>query len=353
MTTEPLAELVYLDQLNGNAAPRTLSTRRLADVEMRSIEWLDRPLFQRAAFHLLVGDKGVGKGTYIARLAAKVTNGEMFVEPMNVLIVASEDSPEIDVKPRIVAAGGNQDRVDVVDEPLRLPRDLDALRATALKIGNIGLIVIDPIGNHLGGADTDKEGPVREAIGPLNELAHELETLIVGVRHLGKDKSRSALNSVLGSGAWGHVPRAVLAVAADDEEDLVFHIQVVAGNRSARGLGRSFRIELADVGLKEQVTRALELGDSTKDVEALLSEAATGGRTAVKRDSARQIILREIRTAPRPLDYLKAVVASETGASGDTTYRAAQSLKAEGVARPRNSGPGTPWLWTLEPDSAA
>lgn len=324
-----------------------LSVRRLADVEMRSIEWLDKPLFQRAAFQLVVGKKGVGKGTYLAGLMARISRGDVFGEPRNVLLVASEDSDEIDVKPRVRAAGGDEERIFSVCEPMRLPRDIGRLKDTALDLGEIGLIVIDPVGNHLGGANTDAEGAVRDAIAPLNDLAHELDCLSLGVRHLSKDTSRGALASVLGSTAWVDVPRAVLAVAADDEDDQLFHIAVVAGNRSARGSGRSFRIELVDVGLKEPVTCAVEQGPTEKSVDALLGRPATDRTRAVKKSGAEDVILRELTLEPRSLDYLKAAVAGETGASGETTWRAANALKAAGKVRCSNSGPGTPWLWQI------
>ena len=326
-----------------------LAVRRLDGIEMQSIEWLDPPLFQRAAFQLIAGKKGSGKGTYLAGLMARVSRGELYGQPMNVLVIASEDSDEIDVKPRVRAAGGDETRIFSVHEPVRLPRDIPRIEETAREIGNVGLIVIDPIGNHLGGVNTDAEGAVREAIGPLNGLAHSLGCLIAGVRHLSKDTTRGALASVLGSTAWVDVPRAVLAVAADDEEELVFHIGVVAGNRSARGAGRSFRIELADVGLKEPVTRAVEIGPSAKSVDLLLGEGAMDRTRAVKRASAADIILRELATGPRSLAYLKTAVAAETGTSGDTTWRAANALKGEGKVRCSNSGPGTPWLWRIVP----
>lgn len=324
-----------------------LAVRSLDGVEMKSIEWYEKPLWQRRAFELVAGKKGAGKGTYLAGLGARVSRGELDGRPMNVLIIASEDSDEIDIKPRVRAAGGDETRIYTVTQQMRLPRDIPALEATAREIGDVGLIIIDPVGNHLGGADTDKEGLVRDAIAPLNDLADALGCLVIGVRHLSKNTSRGALASVLGSTAWVDVPRAVLAVAADDEEDMVFHIGVVAGNRSARGNGRSFRIELTDVGLQEPVTRAVELGASTKSVETLLSEAAEQRGRAVKREGAEDIILRELATEPQPLDYLKAVCAAEIGSAGDTVYRAVNYLKAKGRVRCSNSGPGTAWLWRL------
>jgi hypothetical protein len=42
----------------------------LAEVEMKSIRYADRPFFQFAAFHLVVGEKNAGKGTLLSSLAA-------------------------------------------------------------------------------------------------------------------------------------------------------------------------------------------------------------------------------------------------------------------------------------------
>ena len=45
-----------------------------SQITMRSIEWLERPLWQRSAFQLLAGAKGRGKGTYLAGLAARISH---------------------------------------------------------------------------------------------------------------------------------------------------------------------------------------------------------------------------------------------------------------------------------------
>lgn len=331
-----------------------LRFRDLDDVVMRSIVFLDRPLWQRAAFQLVIGRKGVGKGTYGAGLAARVTLGELYDRPMNVLILASEDSDEIDIKPRIVAAGGDPKRVHTLAEAMLLPRDVPRLRAAALEIGDIGLITLDPIASYVRG-DTHAEDPVRDAIDPLNDLANELDCLLIGVRHLSeKDATKGALAATLGASAWVQVPRAVVAVAADDAQDLLFHIGVASGNRSARGAGRTFRIELVDVdGLDEPITRAVETGVSAKNIDDLLRNGEERRRDAPKRDTAGEIILRELTLEPRSLDYLKAKCAAEGVDSGDTVWRAANLLKAEGQVDRGNSGPGTPWLWFLTSASLA
>jgi hypothetical protein len=320
-----------------------LAFRRLADVEMRSIEWLDKPLWQRAAFHLVVGKKGSGKGTFLAGVAARASRGELFDRPVNVLIVATEDSDEVDVKPRVVAAGGDASRIFTLVGGMKLPNDAPALRAAALEIGDVGVIILDPIASLVRG-DTHAEDPVRHAIDPLNALANELDCLLIGVRHLSKDTSRGALASVLGSTAWVDVPRAVLAVAADDEVDDTFHIVVAAGNRSARGGGRMFQIALADVGLKEPVTRAVEAGESGKSIDDLLGQNEPR-RRAPKRDGCRTIILRELADEPKPLDHLKAACISEIGCSGETVWLAANALKADGLIDSSPNGFGGGWHW--------
>ena len=131
--------------------------------------------------------------------------------PRNVLIVSTEDSASIDLKPRLEAAGADHERWHlIVDKEFLLPRDLYRLEDLAAAFGDVGMIVIDPIGNNIGGVDTDKEGAVRNAIAGLNRLADEVACMVLGVRHLTKSRLNGALSAVLGSTAWVDLPRAVL-----------------------------------------------------------------------------------------------------------------------------------------------
>jgi DNA repair protein RadA/Sms len=307
---------------------RGLKRRGLDSFEMKSIDWLDKPLFQRGAFHLIAGEKGTGKGTFTCGLAARVSRGDLFGEPKSVLLVSSEDSAAIDIKPRVRAAGGDESRIHVIVGSFQLPSDIAALKQTIRDIEDVGLLIIDPLGNHVGGRDTDKEGVVRDAIGPLNAVADEFGLLLLGIRHLNKDVSRGALASVLGSTAWVYVPRCVLLMAADDEDDALFHIQVVAGNRGPRGEGRSFHIELADVGLKEPVTLAVDRGTSNKNVETLLEKSASGSRSG----NARNLILDVLADVDHmESDAVDARVAQETGVAAKTVKNLRSQLKNDGL----------------------
>lgn len=174
---------------------------------------------------------------------------------------------------------------------------------------------------------------MRDAIAPLNKLADQLECLIVGVRHPGKDRSRGALASILGSTAWTDTPRAVVMIAADDEDTAVRHIQVVAGNRSLNGAAQAFRIEAVPVeGLAEPITLAVALGESAKTVDALL--AARAGGDASRFGQARELILSILENdGEQESDTLDARVARETALAAQTIRTVRGTLKNEGLIK--------------------
>jgi hypothetical protein len=148
---------------------------------------------------------------------------------------------------------------------------------------------------------------------------------------LSKNTVRGALASILGSTAWVDVPRVVLVAAADDEDEMVFHVQTVAGNRGPKaGTGRSYRFELVDVGLAEPVTFAAELGQSTKHVDNLLTEEKKPSGSA----SARAFILATLEENGRmESDALDALVTEHAGVSSKTAKNLRSELKGKGLIR--------------------
>jgi hypothetical protein len=324
----------------GAAENGRLTSTPFTEIAMRSIEWLEKPLWQASAFQLLSGAKGSGKGTYVAGLAARISRSGS-----NVLFVASEDSAEIDTKPRLVAAGADITRCHIIREHVRLPEDVETLRDLALVIGGVGLYVIDPLANHVGNRNSNSDTEVRDAIAPLNGLADDLGCLLIGVRHPGKDRSRGALASILGSTAWIDTPRAVVMIAVDDQDDDLRHIQVVAGNRSRNGSAQAFRIDAVTVtGLAEPITLAIELGESAKSVDDLLSAPKEPGR--IPADAVQATILQALETGEKSRSYLDEVCKDDLDAYPDTVYKSGLSpLKAAGLITPRKSSTIGGWYW--------
>lgn len=321
----------------------------LSDVEMRSIVFLDKPLWQADAFHLLCGRKGQGKGTLLSLVAAGVTRGELG-QHRNVVWIGSEDSAAIDIKPRIVAANGDPARVLVVKRGwIQLPRDIFEIERAMTELGEVGLLVIDPVGNHIVGKNSDADTDIRDAIAPLNQVADRHHCMVVGVRHLTeKEASKGVLAAILGSSAWVQIPRAVIAVARDSDDPQISHVQCVAGNRLPAGSpGRMLRIEgvLLD-GLENEVTRATWIGDSTKDVETMLAHRAA--KEPSKSATARELILDLLEAVDHiESDTLDARVADETGIAAKTVKNLRTRLKDEGLVRawPEKDPNGTVLRW--------
>jgi predicted transcriptional regulator len=174
--------------------------------------------------------------------------------------------------------------------------------------------------------------------------------MVFGVRHLGKDVSRGALSSVLGSTAWVDVPREVILMAVDDEDQWVYHAQVVAGNRGPRNSGRVFRLELVDVPPATEITLAVAQGDSDKDVEALLGRGRGGGESASRSAQARELILDILeREGDQESDALDARVAKEIGIKAKTVQNIRSKLTDEGLIRayPDRDDSGAVLRWNV------
>ena len=312
--------------MNGSGVLKSFSVTSTPfdTIPLRSITWLEKPLWQQSAFQLLAGAKGAGKGTYVAGLAGRISR-----EGGKVIIISSEDSAGIDVGPRLLAAKADMGRCRHIQQHIRLPEHIEGLRQHALDLDGVAMLVLDPIANHIGATNANNDAEVRDAIAPLNKLADELDCLIIGVRHPGKDRDRGALASVLGSTAWVDTPRAVVMIAADDEDSAVRVIQVVAGNRSLNGSAEAFRIDAVDVpGLTEPITLAVSLGESPKSVEDLI---ATPPREASKTEQAKALILVILEgEGEQESDTLDARVANETGLALQTVRNARVKLGQEG-----------------------
>jgi 5S rRNA maturation endonuclease (ribonuclease M5) len=222
----------------------------LSEVDAKSVEWHLEPFVQVAAFHLLAGDGGVGKGSWLAHLIAQVTTGktERGGKPQNVLVVASEDSAEVDLKPRVLAAGGDPSKVFVLRKHVLLPRDIDYLEEKIeqqRKGHSTGVVILDPISNHIGGASGDDESAVRKAINELNFVAERTGCTIFGVRHTTKS-SEGGVKAILGSVAWVNSPRVILMLErlSNGSWDTGSRVlRVVKSNRGQKGREKHYALK--------------------------------------------------------------------------------------------------------------
>ena len=324
--------------------------RRLSTVEMLPIRFVDKPLFQAAAFHLLVGKKSVGKGTFLAHLAARYTRGELGDKRSVLWIAAGEDSLSIDVLPRIIAAGGDPERIDYPHDFVpKLPTEVGLIQKRAEEIGDVGLIICDPLSGMLHGkSNSNMDTDVRPAISPLNNMADALGCEIVGVRHLKKDAAPGALASVLGSTDWVNVPRAVLAVVRDDDD--MRYVQVVAGNRVPSGTeSRGFKIVGVNIVPEgEPVTKAVFIDGAGKDVDEILQqEAPAVSSSKTHKAMVTMLDILEEHGEMKQDDLFK-LAAEQVGLSYETVRRHAyfgpNGLGKTGLVKKRKEGMTGGWF---------
>jgi AAA domain len=217
-----------LGSANGQVT-RQLRITRASDIEMAATRWLweDGHGCWVPLGHLvgLGGREGVGKSTVCAYLAAKVTTGtlpgDLFGTPKGVVIVSTEDDWRATIKPRLVAAGADLERVFQVQaiEPsglegtLSLPEDMVRL-AELIKAHEVALVVLDPLLTLINKKlDSHKDAEVRQALEPMMRMSHQAEVSLVGLVHVNKSTEGDLLNRIMASRAITGVPRAFLFCA--------------------------------------------------------------------------------------------------------------------------------------------
>ena len=206
-----------------------------ADLTPEPVQWLWPDWLALGKMHLLAGAPGQGKTTIAIAFAATVTIGGKWPDGSrcaagNVLIWSGEDDPADTLLPRLMAAGGDRKRVFFVSgsringelQPFDPSRDMPALQAEAERIGNVRLLVVDPIVSAVTG-DSHKNTETRRALQPLVDLAAAMNAALVGITHLSKGgQGGDPAQRVIGSVAFSAVARVVLVAAKvrnDDGED--------------------------------------------------------------------------------------------------------------------------------------
>ena len=144
--------------------------------------------------------------TYFAmRLAAACTNrkplpGMETLEPFNIIYQTAEDGLGDTVKPRLIEADADLERVLVIDDrdaPLTLA---DERIARAIRENNARLVIIDPVQAFLGAdVDMNRANEVRPIFRSLGDIAQATGCAIVLIGHLNKAAGTQSTYRGLGS----------------------------------------------------------------------------------------------------------------------------------------------------------
>jgi hypothetical protein len=176
--------------------------------------------------NLLIGNEGVGKGTLIAWVIARLTRGELpgdlRGQPVNVGVLGDEDSFDDVWVPRLHAAGADLEGVVQIERPdggfVNVSEDREKLAATIQQQG-LRVLFFDQLLDNLGaGTDDWRQKSVRDALQPLRALAREFEIAVLGCLHPNK-RADSFRQLIAGAPAFNSVSRSSLLVAQHPDDE--------------------------------------------------------------------------------------------------------------------------------------
>ena len=185
--------------------PETVKIIRMSDVELTPVEWLWKPYLPFGKLSVLQGNPGEGKTYFAMHLVAACTNGKLLpnmerMEPFNVIYQTAEDGLGDTVKPRLIEAGADLDRVLVIDDSEVQLTLSDERIERAIIENNARLVIIDPIQAYLGAdVDMNRANEVRPIFMRLGQVAQRTGCAILLIGHLNKAAGMQSLQRGLGS----------------------------------------------------------------------------------------------------------------------------------------------------------
>ena len=198
--------------------PETVKIIRMSDVELTPVDWLWKPYLPFGKLSVLQGNPGEGKTYFAMHLAAACTNGKLLpnmerLEPFNVIYQTAEDGLGDTVKPRLIEAGADLDRVLVIDDSEVQLTLSDERIEKAIIENNARLLIIDPIQAYLGAdVDMNRANEVRPIFMRLGQVAQRTGCAILLIGHLNKAAGMQSLQRGLGSIDIAAAVRSVLFI---------------------------------------------------------------------------------------------------------------------------------------------
>lgn len=333
--------------------------RCLADIQPEPVQWLWPRRLALGKLNLIAGDPGLGKSQLTLAMAATVTTGGTWPDGSrapqgNVILISCEDEAGDTIRPRLDAAGADVRRVHTFDwvrtqdrngAPVRAHFDvaehMGQLEDLVRRIGDVRLIVIDPVTAFLGRADSHKTADVRQALAPMQALLAEHGIAGLLVSHLNKGEG-PAMNRVTGSGAFVAVARSAWVVGKDKQDpDGVRRILTpLKNNVGDDRTGFAFRLEAAHLP-NDILTSRVVFDSSPVFVEAddVIGRHTSADRGPSAFEEACEFLKVELAEGAQPARKVEKT-AEEAGIAKITLRRAREKL-----CRTRKTSFG--WVWEL------
>ena len=308
----------------------TVEIIRMSEVDTQTVEWLWEPYIPFGKVTIVQGNPGEGKTTFALRLAAACTTGGTLpgmkpLPPFQVIYQTAEDGLGDTVKPRLIEAAADLDRVLVIDEAKRELTLSDERIEKAITQNGARLIILDPIQAYMGEkTDMNRANEVRPIFMRLGQVAQRTGCAILLIGHLNKAAGMQSLQRGLGSIDIAAAVRSVLFIGKLKHDPTM---RILTHEKSSLAPpGASLAFSLGDEGgfrwvgeydiTADEMLSGIEPQRETKTQQAkdLICTLLAGGKQVLSEDIdkaalERGIPGRTVRDAKRELgDALKSKI---------------------------------------------
>lgn len=295
----------------------------LSKVKGKKLEFIKYPNLIAGKLHIIAGDGGTGKSQITLGWAAALSksggvwdDGSINQEYANTLIWTCEDDPEDTVKPRVSVLNADMDKIHLINtikkdnKPRRFDpsTDIAALEIRAKKLGNVKLIILDPLINVCKN-DTYKAKDVRMDLQPVVDLAQRLKCVVVGIAHFNKGTGGTLRDKISGSRAFTDFARvAMVSVKLKDHPEKLYATGTIKANNIGSGNARYYTIQTAHAHENDEAieTSRIQWGEEADcDIETLAQRYLSNQeRPQTKKANAKEIIMNELSSGAKSWEDL-------------------------------------------------
>jgi putative DNA primase/helicase len=337
-----------------------LNYRCVADVEPVEMKWLWPGKVPSGKLTLFAGDPGLGKSFVTIDMASRVSRGKVWPDGSenqptgSVIFVACEDDVADTIRPRLERANADLENIYIVDgvavdereHGFTLDRHLPLLQKMIDKIGDVRLLVIDPISAYCGKTDTHNNSEVRGLLSPLIELAASSGVAVVAINHLTKGNGNAVYRST-GSIAFIAAARAAWNFYKNPDDNSQRLILPTKMNLAPDATGMSYLIE--DGGVRWGDSPVTMTAD---DVQARAAAAASKDSTASQSALENAVAFLQEALADGPVSSKRLIAdAKENSIAVKTLRRAFNSIG--GKPQKESGNLEGKWFWQLPEDGPA
>ncbi len=251
----------------------TMKVVCLSSVKPRAIDWAWPGRFARGKLAVIAGNPDDGKSAFTLGMSANVTtagpwpNGEGNAPLGSVILLSAEDEPDDTIRPRFAAAGGDADKVyllqaikeedrrrRMIERTVNLGRDVAKIEQLCEQVGDVALIVIDPLNAYMGRhteVNTWMDADIRSVLAPLAAMAARVNAVVLLVCHNAKGARESAMMKVMGTIATVAASRSTYLITRDQEDRERRLFLPIKCNIAKPIKGLAYRLVDAPTGLPE------------------------------------------------------------------------------------------------------